>query len=312
MKNNKKALIDEIVSRMIQINIIDFNAVGETSKDKKFVDHRVSCHQTINAIIKNCSGLCLRDYDDITILRDEVIATVYEIARKIEKDFTEQELMNVYMDLDEKKLPETNVFLASIYKLGVPMTKGRLSGSRRSSKGMIKAFTNTEYNEEILSNSSIGIATDENTDANVCFFIRWFNENRESFLTSRQLRFIENENSVNEKNRSSYRKRIYQNTLRAFEKEFTSDSDRVNQIEKDISTIERILDAKDFVSEYKKYIDKAVVIDAIVSHTDMKIMQRFNRGDYSKDVIKAYRVSLFKKLAELNKLLESAKNEGRM
>ena len=225
---------------------------------------------------------------------------------KIIEDFSEQELYDIYLDIDTKNNPQTHQFLVSLYKLSVFKTKIHLSGNRRSSKGLIPAFDHVEYSEDVLNGASTSF---EDVDANVCFFIKFFNEHKTEFLTKKQLQFIEDPSSVNEKNHSSFRKRIYNNTLEAFQEEFTNDNDRLNELESQISVIEKILDAKDFVKTYIKFRDKHYIIDAITTHVSMKDMQSFNKKDYSPSVIKAHRTALYRKLNSLNILLEQAKNE---
>jgi hypothetical protein len=225
---------------------------------------------------------------------------------KISHDFTESELFDIYQDMHKKELPITHQFFSATYKLSCLTTKCQLSGHRRSSGGMIHAYSNVEYTDETLNN--IGIATDEHTEANICFFLRWFEQNKKSILTRRQLEFLNDESTVSDKNISSYKKRIYKSTLNAFQKEFTNDNDRINELQNQINTIERILESKDFPAQIIKYRDKSYINDALTSYVDLPIMQRFNRGDYSYEVLKQYRVALFKALNNINKLLEQIQN----
>ena len=105
------------------------------------------------------------------------------------------------------------------------------------------------------------------------------------------------------------RKRIYNNTLTAFQEQFTNDDDKINELQDQIKTIERILESKDFPAQIIKHRDKSYILDPLVTYVDMPIMQRFNRGDYSYEVLKQYRVALFKALNNLNNLLNHAKNK---
>lgn len=306
MDNNKKQIIEDIINHMINIQTLDYIEAGSNMRDKKSVDFKYNNHVTINSVIKKCTPCCSHDWNDYGIIRDEVYASVYEVMTKIIEDFSEQELYDIFLDIDTKNNPQTHQFLVSLYKLSVFKTKIHLSGNRRSSKGLIPAFDHVEYSEDVLNGASTSF---EDVDANVCFFIKWFNENKAEFLTRKQLQFIEDPSIVNEKNHSSFRKRIYNNTLEAFQEEFTNDNDRLNELESQISVIEKILDAKDFVKTYIKFRDKHYIIDAITTHVSMKDMQSFNKKDYSPSVIKAHRIALYRKLNSLNILLEQAKNE---
>lgn len=306
MDNNKKQIIEDIINHMVNIQTLDYIEAGSNMRDKKSVDFKYNNHVTINSVIKKCTPCCSHDWNDYGIIKDEVYASVYEVMTKIADDYTEEQLYDIYLDIDTKENPQTHQFLVSLYKLSVFKTKMRLSGNRRSSKGLIPAFDHVEYSEDVLNGASTSF---EDVDANVCFFIKWFNENKAEFLTKKQLSFISDPSIVNEKNHSSFRKRIYNNTLEAFQEQFDSDNERVNQLESQIKTIEKILDSKDFVKTYIKFRDKHYIIDAITTHVSMKDMQSFNKKDYSPSVIKAHRTALYRKLNSLNILLEQAKNE---
>lgn len=302
---SKKQIIEDIINHMINIQTLDYIEAGSTMRDKKAVDFKHNHNMTVNSVIKKVSPCCSHDWNDFGIIRDEVIASIYEVMTKISEDYSEEQLIAIYQDIDDKKLPMTHQFLVSLYKLSIFKTKMNLSGNRRSSKGLIPAFDSVEYSEDVLNGA--GIAVDDDVDANVCFFIKWFNENKSDFLTNKQLQFIEDPSVINEKNHSSFRHRIYNNTLTAFQEQFTNDDNRINELESQIATIEKVLDAKDFVKTYIKFRDKHYIIDAITTHVSMKDMQSFNKKDYSPSVIKAHRIALFKKLNSLNILLEQAK-----
>ncbi len=303
---SRKKIVEDIINHLISIQTLDYIEADANTKDKKSIDFKYNNHMTVNSVIKKCAPCCSHDYP-FDIIRDEVYASVFEVLTKIAEDYSEEQLIQIYQDIDTKKLPMTHQFFVSLYKLSIFKTKLNLSGNRRSSKGLIPAFDHTEYNEDVLSGA--GITSDE-IDKDVCFFIKWFHENKQNFLTSKQQAFINDPSIVNEKNHSSFRKRIYSNTLEAFQEQFTNDNDRINQLESQIHTIEKILDSKDFVKTYKKYQDKHYIIDAITTYVDMPTMKLFNTGSHTKEVVKAYRVALYKKLNSLNILLEQAKNEG--
>lgn len=301
---SKKQIIEDIINHMINIQTLDYIEAGSTMRDKKAVDFKHNHNMTVNSVIKKVSPCCSHDWNDFGIIRDEVIASIYEVMTKISEDYSEEQLIAIYQDIDDKKLPMTHQLLVSLYKLSIFKAKMNLSGNRRSSKGLIPAFDHVEYSEDVLNGA--GIAVDD-VDANVCFFIKFFNEHKTEFLTKKQLQFIEDPSVINEKNHSSFRKRIYNNTLEAFQEQFANDDDRINELESQIATIEKVLDAKDFVQSYMKFRDKSYIIDAITTYVSMKDMQSFNKGDYSPSVIKAHRIALFKKLQELNRLLDSVK-----
>ena len=180
-------------------------------------------------------------------------------------------------------------------------TKAHLSGYRKNGKkgGMIPAATFVELLEENL--SSEVIAEDQALD--IVFFLQWFESNKEKFLTPKQLEFLEN--PIDKANKYTYKKRIYENTMRAYKQEFDScEDDRRNLLDSQIRTLENILNAEDFVAAYLKNRNKAVVIDAITD-MDLEILQAFNLGyrNYDK-VIKPMRVALYKKLGCISALLE--------
>lgn len=294
----KKELIENIINALIKIHVFELT----NSRDHKLIDYSYKNHQTVNAIIRKCSNLCLHDYDSL-ILRDQTYCSLYESILKIAKNYSEDELALIYKDIETKSLTITNQFLSGVYKTTIFSVKSSLSGYRRDGRnGIIPAFSFCEYIEESL-NDSIKIVNDEQK-LDIVFFLSWFESNKTKFLTPKQLAFLENEN-VSKTNKSIYRKRIFTNTMKAYKKEFDNcTDDRRNELESQIKTIESILEAEDFAAAYIKHRNKQFIIDA-VTNIDLEILKAFNLGYRSyTQVIKPLRVCLFKKLSELNALLE--------
>ena len=300
ISNNKKQIVCDILNALININVFEY----ETMKDGKNVDYRYNNEKTLNSVMKKCSSLCLQDYS-YDIIRDETYASSFEQMLKLATEYTEDELVLIYKDIHNKSLSITNKFLSRVYKLSVFAVKDHLSGYRKSKEGM--AYPDMiEYTDDNVN----GFTLLEDTESvDIIGFITWFNENKESFLTKKQLAYLEDESVAVKGNASHYRRRIYEATLKAYKGQFDSDNERINELKNKINKIETILDAPNFVQTFKKYQDKQFIIDAIISHVDMKTMKRFNTGDHSADVIKSYRVALFFKLSELNELLEKNENK---
>ena len=291
----KNQIIEDIINALIKINVFEYS----NAKDNKLIDYSYKNHYTTNAVINNCKGLCLHDYS-YDILRDESYASIYEAVVKIANNYTEDELILIYTDINTKKQTITHQFLAGVYKTAVFSTKSHLSGYRRNGKnGMIPAFSFIEFLEENLVNQIIN----EDQSLDLVFFLQWFESNKKSFLTPKQLEFLEN--PANKANKSIYRKRIYENTMKAYKNEFNNcEEDRRNLLDSQIRILEKILDAEDFASAYLKYRNKAVIIDA-VTDMDLEALRAFNLGyrDYDK-VIKPMRIALYKKLTNIYALLE--------
>ena len=294
-------ILNNIMEQLVNINIIEY----DYAQDKKYIDARYQNHQTINACIKKTTPLCIRDYES-GIIRDEVYASIYEVMiTKVAPDFTDNQLEQILKDIHTKKLDITNQFLVATYKLAIFKVKLNLSGHRRSAQGMIPAKDELEYNEEVINNSpnyNYGLHVD-NPDDDISFFTSWFNENRTSFLTEKQLQFVEDDASIDSKNKSSYKKRIYTKTLKAYQAEFQTNDDRLNEIHTQIAMIENLLNAEDFAKEYLRLRDKSFIIDAITTHVSLPTLKAFNLGSRDAKVIKEMRVSLFKKLNDLNNLI---------
>ena len=300
-KNTKKQIINDIVNALIKIYVFEYT----NAQDKKLVDYNCKNHQTVNAVINKCKGLCLRDWD-YNILRDQTYASIFESISKIAENYTADELKLIYSDITTKKQTITNQFLTGVYKKSIFDVKSKLSGHRKDGKsGMIPTHNYVEYTEENLQN--IIEVSDEEEQLDILFFISWFNQNKENFLTKKQLEFLEDEN-ITKTNKCTYRKRIFENTMKAYQAEFDNcENDRINQLESEIKTIEKILDAKSFEAEYLKHRDKQFIIDAI-TEIDLEALRAFNLGYRSyKLVIKPMRIALFKKLDELNNLLSTLK-----
>lgn len=300
ISNNKKQIVCDILNELITINVFEY----ETMKDGQNVDYRYNNEKTLNSIMKKCSGLCLQDYS-YDIIRDETYCSALESMFKLATEYTEDELVLIYKDIHNKSLSITNKFLSRVYKLSVFSVKDHLSGYRKSKEGMMYPDT-VEYTDDNVN----GFTLLEDTESvDIIGFITWFNENKESFLTKKQLAYLEDESVAVKGNASHYRRRIYEATLKAYKGQFDSDNDRINELKNKITKIENILDAPNFVQSYKKLEDKQWMIDIITTYVNMKDMQQFNRGNHSPQVIKAYRVALFKGLSELNELLEKNENK---
>jgi hypothetical protein len=304
----RKQLLEQIMNELVKITLVDYKEEGTNTVDKKNIDFKYHNHMTVNAVIRQAFGLCFRDWNDNTIIRDQVYASIYEVmATKVANDFTDEELEQIAADIHDKKLAITHSFLASVYKLALLKTKVSLSGHRRSSTGkMIPAADSLEFNEDTLTNSpdhNYGIVVD-NPEESISFFTQWFNSEKESFLTKKQLQFVEDDSAVESKNKSSYKKRIYTRTTKAYEEQFDCTNDRRNEINTQIKLIEDILESDDFVNQILKYRDKTVINDALTSYVPLEAMRAFNLGYYNYDkVLKHYRVALFKQLNNLNNLL---------
>ena len=201
----KKQLIDNIMQELVKITVVDYKEEGGSSIDKKTVDFKYYNHMTVNAVAKKCYSLCIRDWES-EIIRDETYASIYEILLKVANDYTVEELEQILEDVHTKKLIITNSFLSSVYKLSVFKVKFNLSGFRRGSKGMLPSMNYTEYTEDTLNNYpeyNYGLHVDS-PEENINFFQRFFNENKEQFLTKKQLAFIEDESQIKGKNRGQY------------------------------------------------------------------------------------------------------------
>ena len=297
ISNNKKQIVCDILNALITINVFEYSEM----RDGKIVDYRYNNEKTLNSVMKKCSSLCLQDYS-YDVIRDETYCSALESMLKLATEYTEDELILIYKDIHNKSLSITNKFLSRVYKLSVFRVKDNLSGYRKSKEGMMYPDM-IEYTDDNV-NSILDNADAESVD--IIGFITWFNENKESFLTKKQLLFLEDTSVAVKGNASHYRKRIYESTLKAYKAEFDSDNDRINELKNKINKIETILDAPNFVQTFKKYQDKQFIIDIITTHVNMKDMQQFNRGNHSPQVIKAYRIGLFKGLSELNELLDMA------
>ena len=295
-------ILNNIMEELVKITIIEF----DYAMDKKYVDAKYSNHQTVNAVIKKTAPLCIRDYEN-SIIRDDTYASVYEVMlTKVAPDFTNEQLEQILEDIHTKKLDITNQFLVAIYKLAIFKVKLNLSGHRRSAKGMIPALDELEYSEEIFNSSpnyNYGLHVD-NPDEDISFFTSWFNENKENFLTEKQLQFVQDDVAIDSKNKSSYKKRIYTKTLKAYQAEFQTNDDKLNEIYTQVAMIENLLNAEDFAKEYIRLRDKSFIIDAITTYASLPTLKAFNLGSRDAKVIKEMRVSLFKKLNDLNNLIQ--------
>ena len=209
----KKDLIDKMFENMLNINVYD----TETVKDGKFVHYKHKNCLTINNVIKKCTALCSQDYPQ-DIIRDEAYCSCYEVMRKLSDDYTVESLQRILDDINEGEEYITCIFLSRVFYLSTYAVKANLSGYRKTKKGKLAYYDTVEYTEDNLNCNTIdNIFNDSNIQNN---FIKWFEQNKDSILTKKQLDFISDPTEATLKgNASHYRRRIKDATMNAYHTE---------------------------------------------------------------------------------------------
>lgn len=292
-KQVKKQLIDKMFENMLNINIYD----TETAKDGKFVHYKYRNCLTINNVIKKCTALCSQDYPQ-DIIRDEAYCSCYEVMRKLASEYTIKELETILADINKGNEYITCMFLSRTYYLATYAVKANLSGYRKTKGGKLKYYDTIEYTEDNLNCNTIDDIFNDSNIKNG--FLKWFEQNKNSILTKKQLEFLNDPTEATSKgNASHYRRRIKEASLNAYHNEFNgSDNDRVNAILSDIKLLTQLVNSKSFITDFKANQDNDLIID-ILSDMPLKIVQAFNKGHYTLEVLETYKKYLENKLNQL-------------
>lgn len=294
---NNKATIDELINEMIQVLITE---VDITINKSNLVFKHKTDRMTGSLIAKSIGKYGLEWSSDI--IRDQVYATLYESMLTASKDKNVEELR-----LDNP------AFMGPVYTLTeLKLREELIPTSKKNRNGEIIGFTeeffspvaedNQTISLEQLLNGSVSAFKDEEKKAN--HFINWFNANKKTVLTKKQLQFINGElDYIDKANVVHIRKRIADRVISAYTAKYGSVSSRVAALMDQQEAIETILEAKDFRAALLPHINKDYIIDTIIDNVSPEASRAFNAGSNEVRVIREYRIALFKKIDDINNAL---------
>lgn len=273
MYDRIKEFADIIINRSIEITSYD------NGNQTLF---RYRYNKIINAAMKKNRYKFLHEYDDPSILRDEVIATYYESLIKVAErnDYSEEELELIENDINTEEYELTQEFISIVQGYINTSLKNNLITSRDTQ-------ANTSYVDDIL--QLIEAPYQESLiDINDIPFY--------DSLTSTQQQFIDEYiNPVyreyrNKEELIAERERVKKTLQRIGERLDKMNMPLPEDIINDILDIE---DNKKFISAIRANQDKSWFSDIIISYVPAKHRIDFNSNNISNTTLFAYRKALF-------------------
>ena len=273
MYDRIKEFADIIINRSIEITSYD------NGNQTLF---RYRYNKIINAAMKKNRYKFLHEYDDPSILRDEVIATYYESLIKVAErnDYSEEELELIENDINTEEYELTQEFVSIVQGYINTSLKNNLITSRDTQ-------ANTSYVDDIL--QLIEAPYQESLiDINDIPFY--------DSLTPTQQQFIDEYiNPVyreyrNKEELIAERERVKKTLQRIGERLDKMNMPLPEDIINDILDIE---DNKKFISAIRANQDKSWFSDIIISYVPAKHRIDFNSNNISNTTLFAYRKALF-------------------
>lgn len=256
---NAKGEIDKLAEELISVNYFESNNTVCTN---------VKIDTIIKSIIKKTTFAAKLEWDH-EIIRDEALATFYEaLLICCENDSYDD------ISLNNDKL------IGSAFNYTLQKNKKYLLSDKIDNKINTESILDLNYN----SNNK---------------FITWFNNNKNLFLTQKQLDFLDNKiiYEDSEQNRKM-RRRIEERILKNYNSLHKNKNiDTLNQIK----IIETLLESNNFFKDIKEYIDSNLFNDVWNDYLDTEAKVNYSKGIYTIPTKKSFRTALFKKLNELNK-----------
>lgn len=296
-----KITVDNLINNMVQVIITEV----DTSLNHSNLIVRVKTDSMTSSLIAKSIARYGLDWSS-DIIRDEVIATLYESMLTVSEGVEPEEIHF-----------NNSAYMGKVYSLVEGRLKDKLiPASRKNRAGEITGFT-----EEYVS----PIAEDEETTSKLeqllngqmekmmmiggedkmNQFLKWFNSNKKNILTKKQLQFLDNELLDMDKRRmSEMRKRIAERVTKAYELKYGSVTPRIAVLMDQQETIETILEAKDFKAALLPHMEETFIIDTIIDNVSPEAAKAFNTGSTEVWVIKEYRIALFKALGRIIDILE--------
>ena len=275
-----KLYADLILDKSIQITPYEAN---------NQVLFKYSHNLIIAVIIKKNMYSYLHEYNDSSILRDEVYASYYEsLLKLIAKEQYSQEDMNIIVnDLDDQAHEITRTFSKLLIGYTNNKLKTRLiDHTRRDQTNNEYIKTKMIYSDEILES----IPEKESNEEEV-------HNELYNLLTESQKEYISGERVYANKDTERKAKQRIKRRVNDMTERQREEILNVNKTREDI--IDEILDIEDsdkFVSEIKNKQKHQWFADLIVEHVPAKDRVDFNRGNITDKTVMEYRKGLFKAL----------------
>lgn len=296
---NKKEIINNIVKEHIQIF---YNEIPTSNSSNLKVVYSNS--KAVNGLIKTGITKFSKEWDPY-IIRDNSYYSFYKALHKVATELDSNKIGG------EQGFIQRVIALAHLYNKEdlIPATKKTSAGNmlEDTKELLISPIADEEEGVnvlELLVNQTID--TSDN-DKKLNHFLNWFNENKESLLTKKQLSYIDNELFLKRSTACEMRKRIASRVEKAYTQAYKNMSNRQKYLIDNKNILETILSADNFKEEFAKYQDNEFLIDVIIDNVPFATMKKFNTTEDNIDteIIRTYRTALFKALNNINNKLEN-------
>ena len=270
--------------------ILDKSIVIAPYESNNQVLFKYSHNLIIATIIKKNMYKFKHEFDDFTILRDEVYASYYESLIKLitKEDYTQEDMNVIVNDLDDQAHEITRTFSRLLIGYTNNQLKTHLiDHTRRDQTNNEYIKTKMIYNDELFEN----IPQEETNDTEI-------HSQLYNLLTESQKEYVSGERVYANKDTERKAKQRIKRRVNDMTERQREEILNVSKTRRDI--IDEILDIEDsnkFVSEIKsKQKHHQWFADLIVEYVPVKDRVDFNRGNITDKTVKEYRKALFKVL----------------
>lgn len=296
MNRNK---VNQLIENMVKVVITEVDTMINNSN---LIVKIKTDSMTSSLIAKSIAKYGLDWSSDI--IRDEVIATLYESMLTVSEGVKDEE---IHFD--------NPAYMGKVYKLVELKLRDYLVPKSRKSKdgkviGSEEAVSPLAENDEAVSKLE-AILNGQNTeklmmvgeDNKMNQFYNWFNDNKKDILTKKQLQFVDGELTLEKWNECKFRKRIAERVSKAYTTKYGTSSPRIATLMDQQEIIESILEAEDFKAALLPHMEELFIVDTIIDNVSPKAAKAFNTGSVETWVIKEYRIALFKALGNIIDIL---------
>lgn len=283
--------MDQKIIKLYANLILDKSITITPYESNNQILFKYSHNSIIATIIKKNKYSFLHEYNDSTILREEVYASYYESLLKLiaKEQYTQEDMNIIVNDLDDQAHEITRTFSRLLIGYTNNLLKTHLIDSTRrdqSNNNNEYITTKTTYNDEIFEN----IPQEETSDEEI-------HNPLYDLLTESEKQFVRGDKVYASKNvekstKSRIKRRI--DKMTDYQREEILD---VKVTREDI--INEILDIEDsnkFVIRVKKMNKHQWFADLIVECVPAKHRVDFNKGNITDKTVMEYRKGLFKAL----------------
>lgn len=286
-----------IVDKSIEINSYDIGTG---------IEFKCRHNKIIAGAIKKNLYRFMHEYDDTTILRDQVYTTYYEcLIDMIKKErYTQADMEIIVKDINDEQHEITKQFIKTLnVYMDYELKKVLINQSRRdqSGEGFSYIDTTITYDSELLTYLGECESSEEDvTDPEDIWFYKHLSRAEKEFVEQ----FLAGtlpvyDDPVLDKREKERVKKIKQRIRRKLESMDERLMDKALQKETRMETVVNILNVKNpnrFVMTVKQQMKKNWFSEILIDYVPAEHRRNFNKNNITNDTIKAIRVGLVKYL----------------